>query len=131
MPGRLASALAEAILAVHLAVILFNGFGLVAIPLGFWRGWGFVRVWWWRLLHVAALGGVALQAALGRACFLTLWQSALAGSGARPQPLLMGWLDAVVFWPLPLWFFASLYVFVFAYVLALLWLVPPVRGAPR
>jgi hypothetical protein len=125
MPTRLASAAAAAILAVHVAVILFNVFGLVAIPLGGWRGWRFVRVRWWRLLHVACLGAVAAQALFGRACFLTVWQAALSGAGTRPTPLVMRWIEAVVFWPLPLWFFAALYAFVFAYVLALLWLVPP------
>jgi hypothetical protein len=116
---------AEAILFFHVGVILFNLFGLVAIPLGAWRRWGFVRVAWWRLLHVAALAAVAAQALLGRACFLTLWQSALAGDAGRSPPLVMRWVDAVVFWPLPLWFFAALYTLVFAYVLILLWQVPP------
>jgi hypothetical protein len=116
---------AETILAVHVGVILFNLFGLVAIPLGAWRRWGFVRVAWWRLLHVGALAAVAAQALLGRACFLTLWQAALAGNNRQPAPLVTRWVDAVVFWPLPLWFFAALYTVVFACVLALLWLVPP------
>jgi hypothetical protein len=34
-------------------------------------------------------------------------------------------VDAMIFWPLPLWFFATFYVLVSVYVLALLWLVPP------
>jgi hypothetical protein len=120
---EVAPAAVEAILALHLAVIAFNVFGLVMIPLGAWRGWRFVRVAWWRLLHVAALGAVAAQALCGHACFLTVWQSALSGERGRPQPLIVRWVDAALFWPLPLWFFAALYVLVFAYVLALLWLV--------
>jgi Protein of Unknown function (DUF2784) len=116
---------ADAILALHLAIIAFNVFGLVAIPLGAWRGRRFVRAAWWRLLHVAALGAVAAQALCGRACFLTLWQSALSGYDGRPQPLVMRWVGAIVFWRLPQWFFAVLYTLVFVYVLILLWLVPP------
>jgi Protein of Unknown function (DUF2784) len=117
--------LANAVLALHLAVILFNVGGLVVIPLGAWRGWGFVRGFWWRLLHLASLGVVALQAALGRVCFLTLWQSELAGNAAAPAPLIARLVDRLIFWPLPVWVFAVLYAAVAAYVLALWFLVPP------
>lgn len=120
-------ALAEAVLAAHLAIILFNLFGLVAVPLGAARGWRFVHIAWWRLLHVALLAAVAGQALWGRACILTLWQDALAGAGAARAPLIAGWIDRLIYWPLPLWVFAVLYVAVFGYALALLWLVPPRR----
>ncbi|HEV2303495.1 MAG TPA: DUF2784 domain-containing protein [Stellaceae bacterium] len=119
--------LAALVLAFHVAVILFNLFGMVAVPLGHWRGWRFVRIRWWRALHVAALAMVALQALVGRACFLTLWQDALLGTGARGTPLVMGWVDRLLFWPLPMWFFAAIYVLVFLYVLLLWRLVPPFR----
>ena len=119
--------LALAVLAVHVAVIAFNLFGLVAVPLGAWRGWRFVRVFWWRALHLALLAVVALQALFGRACFLTLWQAALEGNGAAPQPLVARWVEAIVFWPLPPWMFAALYLAVWIYALMLWRLVPPRR----
>jgi hypothetical protein len=115
--------LGQSVLGVHLLVIAFNVAGLVVIPLGAKLGWGFVRIPWLRLLHVAALAVVALQAALGRACFLTDWQAAATGGG-REDPLIMRWVNGVVFWPLPIWVFTALYIAVFAYVLALLWIVP-------
>jgi hypothetical protein len=73
--------LADAVLALHVGIILFNVFGLVVIPLGGWLGWRFVRVAWWRLLHLGAMAVVAMQALVGQACFLTLWQDALVGMG--------------------------------------------------
>jgi hypothetical protein len=112
---------------LHMAVIAFNVFGLVVIPLGAWRGWGFVRVFWWRALHLAALIVVALQAVLGRACFLTIWESELlarAGAAGSSAPLIQAWITRLVFWPLPLWFFALLYVAIGVYALSLWWLVP-------
>lgn len=115
---------AALVLAAHLAIIAFNLFGLVAIPLGAARGWSWVYAKGWRMLHVASLGVVALQALLGQACILTLWQDALSGTG-RGEPLIMRWVNSLIFWPLPLWVFTLLYVVIFAYVLALLWLVPP------
>ncbi len=120
-------ALAGLVLAVHLGIIGFNMFGLFAVPLGGWLGWRWVRFFWWRALHVAALGVVALQALLGRACFLTIWQDELTGSGPHPRPLLMRWVDHLIFWPLPLWFFALLYMAVLLFVLLLWRLVPPDR----
>jgi Protein of Unknown function (DUF2784) len=121
--------LADAVLAVHLAIILFNLFGLVAIPLGAVRGWGFVRIRWWRVLHILLLAVVALQALAGRACLLTIWQAGLGGSTTAPAPLIAGWVDRLIYWPLPIWVFAALYVVVFGYALALFWLVPP-RHSP-
>jgi hypothetical protein len=120
------SFLASAVLALHLGVIAFNLFGLVAIPLGGWYRWRFVRIIWWRALHLAALAVVALQALFGRACFLTLWQDALAGA-ASPTPLIVRWVNRLIYWPLPLWVFAAMYAAVFAYALALWFLVPPGR----
>ena len=131
MTAPVAVDLAEGVLALHLGVIAFNVFGLVAIPLGGWRGWRFVRVVWWRLLHLGALAVVAVQAVLGQACFLTIWQDALSGVGGNQPPLIMRWVDRIIFWPLPLWFFAVLYVLVWCYTLALLWLVPPTRSGRR
>jgi len=100
MAAPLAIDLAEAVLALHVGVILFNVFGLVAVPLGAWRGWRFVRVPWWRFLHLGALTVVAVQAVMGRACFLTLWQDALCGVSGHETPLIMGWVDHLIYLPL-------------------------------
>ncbi|MDB5447405.1 MAG: hypothetical protein JWQ97_2722, partial [Phenylobacterium sp.] len=80
--------LSELVLALHLLVIGFNVAGLLLIPLGAKLGWGFVRIRGLRLAHLASLAVVALQAVLGRACFLTDWQDALSGGGGA-DPLIM------------------------------------------
>jgi len=133
MPRELYALAADAVLIFHVAVALFNFFGLIAIPLGAWRGWGFVRVHWLRLLHILMMATVALQAYLGRACFLTYWQAALeegAGETASTMPLIQGWLMSVLFWPLPVWVFAVIYSAAFAFCIALWWIVPPTRRRP-
>jgi hypothetical protein len=122
--------LAEAVLIAHLAVIAFNLFGLIAIPLGGWLGWGFVRVRWWRRLHLGLLAVVALQALAGRACILTILQAALVGADTGRTPLIMGFVNRIIFWPLPLWVFTTIYAFIWVYALALWWIVPPARHAP-
>jgi hypothetical protein len=124
--------LADLVLALHLGVIAFNVFGLIAIPLGALVGWRFVRIFWWRALHVGILGIVALQAVAGRACFLTDWHAALvraAGGTESDAPLIERLVERLIFWPVPSWVFVALYLVVCAYTLALWRLVPPRRVA--
>jgi|SRR5215470_18089263 hypothetical protein len=118
---------ATLILLLHLAIVAFNLFGLVVIPVGKWLGWSFVREFWWRFAHVLSLAVVALQAVLGRACFLTIWQAALSAKvdAAEPAPLIATWINGVLYWPLPLWAFAAGYVGVLLYALQLWRWVPP------
>ena len=106
------------ILVFHLAIIAFNVAGCVLIPIGAWRRWRWVRGFWFRLTHLLSLAVVAVQALAGRACFLTIWQADASGT-AHVQPLVAGWINRLIYWPLPLWVFAIAYVVVFAYVIAL------------
>ena len=119
-------ALGQVVLAVHVAVIAFNVGGLLTIPLGARLGWRWVRVRWWRALHVLSWVIVAAQAVAGRACFLTDWQDALTGGGGG-DPLIMRWVNGLIYWPVPTWVFGVLYVAAFALVLLLWRLVPPNR----
>jgi hypothetical protein len=116
--------LAEVILAIHLIVIAFNGLGLVIVPLGGLLGWRIVRVAWLRLLHLALLAIVVGQALAGRACILTIWQDDLTGQGSSPPPMIMKFIDGLIYWDLPLWVFTIIYAAAFLYVVALVALVP-------
>jgi hypothetical protein len=122
--------IAEAILALHLAVIAFNVAGLIVIPVGAWRGWRIVRIAWLRLLHLALLGVVAAQALAGRACILTIWQNDLTHGPQPAEPLIMRWVDGLIYWNLPMGFFDALYVAVFLYVVVLVLLAPFWRRGP-
>jgi len=119
-------ALGQLVLALHLAVIAFNVLGLIAIPLGAALNWAWVRVRWWRLLHLASWVVVAVQAVAGRACFLTIWQHDLTGGGGE-EPLVMRVVNRLIYWDLPMWVFTVVYVALFALAAALWWLVPPQR----
>jgi hypothetical protein len=125
---------ATLILLVHVAIVAFNVFGLVAIPLGKWLRWSFVRGFWWRFFHVLSLAAVALQAVLGRACFLTIWEDALRSDAGTPDvpPMIAAWINSLLYWPLPLWVFAAGYVGVLLYALLLWrWVPPRLRTADR
>ena len=112
------------VLALHLAIIAFNVAGCVLVPIGARRRWRWVREFWFRLAHLLSLAAVALQASLGRACFLTIWQADVSGA-SHVQPLIAAWINRLIYWPLPLWVFAVAYVVVFAYVIALWIFVRP------
>jgi hypothetical protein len=131
MSPELLRAAASAVLYVHFAVVVFNVFWIVAIPLGAWRGWNFIRSFWWRGAHVVVLTVVAVQAVVGALCFLTIWQNSLLRAAGGPDETSP--IDAIVtrliFWPLPLWAFVVIYVAAFGYTLAMWWLVPPYRRA--
>lgn len=116
---------ALSILILHLAVIAFNVAGCVLIPVGAWRRWRWVRNFWFRIAHLASFAVVAVQALLGRVCFLTLWQGEVSGA-SNVQPLIAGWIERMIYWSLPLWVFEVAYVVVFAYVIALWVFVRPV-----
>ena len=109
-------------------MIAFNVLGLVAIPAGAALGWSWVRIRGWRALHVLSWVVVAIQAVAGRACFLTDWQDGLTGGGAH-DPLIMRWVNSVIYWDLPMWAFTALYLALFAAVIGLWFAVPPRRSA--
>lgn len=128
MSPELLRAAASAVLYLHFAVVVFNVFWIVAIPLGAWLGWTFIRSFWWRAAHLIVLAVVALQAVVGTLCFLTIWQDALlraAGGPTDDTPLIERIVTSLVFWPLPLWAFVVLYIAAVVYALAMWWLVPP------
>jgi hypothetical protein len=132
MPSSAYASAAWIVLLVHVGVVIFNVAGMVAIPVGAWRGWAFVRHTGWRLVHLLSMMAVALQAVLGKACFLTLWQAALeqrAGTSPGAAPLLYRWVNMLLFWPVPLWVFTIVYGAALIYV-ALLWHIVPPRKPP-
>ncbi|MDD4886941.1 MAG: DUF2784 domain-containing protein [Thiomonas sp.] len=122
---------AHLVLGAHLLVIAFNIAGLIVIPLGAWRRWRWVRGCLWRTAHLLSMVVVAAQAALGRACFLTLWQSDLmqrAGRQGDRAGLIQTWIDHLIFWNLPLSVFTVIYLAVGVYAVVLWWWVRPRCG---
>ena len=127
---KVALQLAQAVLGVHILLAGFIVFGIIAIPLGARLGWPFVYLFWWRLLHVVAMGVVALQKVMGNACFLSEWEFKLvdiAREVPHRTPLFQALGEHVLYWNLPLWFFAWLYGALFAFVVALWFRTPPRR----
>lgn len=116
--------LADAILLLHFAIVLYITLGLPAIWLGAACGWQWVRRFWFRLTHLAAIVFVALEALYGVWCPLTVWEDALRGS-TNELSFVARWVHRLMFYQLPEWVFTIAYVS-FAAVVGLTWvLVPP------
>ena len=125
MSPQHAALLADAILLIHTLAAAFIVFGLVVIPLGA-RRWGWVRSFWWRLLHLLAFTVVVIQKWWGETCFLTVWErhlQTLARQETHPMPLVHAW--DVIHVDLPLWPVIALYSALWLWTLVLWRRVPP------
>lgn len=123
----MSGALADAILVLHAAFVLFVVGGLPAIWIGVALKRPFAFNPWFRGLHLAAIGFVVAETLLGYMCPLTLWEYALRGE-VSDQGFIQRWVHAWLFWRAPAWVFATAYVTFGALVAATWWRWPPSRG---
>lgn len=126
-------ALADAVLLLHLGVVVFVVLGLPAIVIGNRAGWSWANEFWWRLAHLVAIGVVALQAWLGQYCPLTSLESRLriqAGQTGYASSFIEHWVQSVLYYQAPLWVFAIIYT-VFGLSVAWAWRRYPPRVGRR
>jgi hypothetical protein len=119
---------ADALLALHVAVVVFVVGGMLAIGLGGWRGWAWVRSPHWRIVHLLTMLYIATQAALGKLCPLTIWEQALrarAGESTYSESFIGYWLGRLLYIDAPWWAFVVAYVALAALVAASWWWVRP------
>ena len=118
------SALADSILVLHAAFVLFVVGGLAVIWIGLAAGARFARNRAFRGVHLAAIAFVVAEAVVGYACPLTVWEDALRGVPAQ-RGFIERWIHAWMFWDWPAWVFTTIYVAFGALVAATWWLFPP------
>lgn len=122
--------LADAVLVLHFAVVLFIVVGLVLVVVGNLLAWRWVNSRSFRIAHVAAIGVVVLQAWLGRVCPLTTLESALrtrAGATAYQGSFIEHWVQQALYYEAPPWVFALAYTGFALLVAAAWWRFPPRR----
>ena len=123
--------LADTILVVHLLFIAFVLGGQGCILAGAWRGWAWVRRPGFRILHLAAIAIITLQAWVGMVCPLTILENAFrraAGEGAYGGTFVGHWLSRLVYFDAPQWVFTTAYTLFALLVLATWFLVKPGKG---
>lgn len=138
--GRLGAAqatlLADVLLLLHAAVVLFVVGLLPLVLAGGVLGWRWVRHRGLRLSHLGLMLFITVQTWLGELCPLTVWEQALrrqAGQTAYEGSFVAHWLERLLYWPAPWWVFIVAYTAFSALVAAAWWWIPPDRGrqSPR
>jgi hypothetical protein len=104
--------------------------GELAILVGLFCRWEWIRNPWFRWTHLTAILIVAVEAILGITCPLTDWEDALrewAGQKPSDMSFIGRVLNDVLFYNAPEWLLMACYIGFALLVLATLWLAPPRR----
>jgi hypothetical protein len=128
--ARLYQLLADAVLVLHVSLVLFVVGGLALIVLGNLRAWAWVNAWWFRLGHLATIGVVVAEAWWGVVCPLTtleMWLRTQARGSTYAGNFIEYWLQALLFWQAPPWVFTAAYTLFGLAVAAAWWWFPPKR----
>ena len=112
MPDTVLLLLADTILVVHFIFVLFVVLSLVAIYLGYFLQWRWVRNKTFRICHLIAISVVVMQSWLGIICPFTIWEMALrekAGAATYAGSFIQHWLQYLLYYTAPDWVFIALY----------------------
>ena len=123
--ARLYSFIADAILVIHFAFVVFVVFGLMLILIGLLARWSWVHNPTFRIAHLAAVGFVVLQAWLGRLCPLTIWENELrlrAGESGYTETFVEHWLRDILFYQAEPWVFITIYT-CFGALVVIVWFI--------
>ena len=120
--------LADAVVLLHFAYVVFVVLGMAAILAGIALHWSWVRNFWFRIVHFLLIAVVAAESLCGILCPLTAWEDGLrelAGEPGQPRSFIGYWIDKLLFVNVPPWVLATCYcVFGLAVLLTLI-LAPP------
>jgi hypothetical protein len=120
--------LADVVLSLHVAIVVFVVGGLVLIVLGNLRAWHRVNAVWFRLAHLAAVAVVVAEAWFGAVCPLTsleMWLRAKARATTYAGSFIEHWLQRILYYEAPTWVFTLGYSLFGLAVVATWWYFPP------
>ena len=122
--------LADIIAIIHLGYVAFVILGFILIVLGIILKWKWIRNLWFRIMHLAAIVGVAFEALLGVNCPLTVLEFKLryAPNLSEEKVSFIGAIvDSLLFYNAPGWLFTIIYA-AFAIVVVITFIIaPPTR----
>jgi polyferredoxin len=125
--------LADVVLSVHFALVVFVVGGLALIVVGGLRGWHLARALWFRLAHLGAIAVVVAQAWFGATCPLTtleMWLRARAREATYSGSFVEHWLQRLLYYEAPGWAFTLVYSVFGLAVVATWWYFPPKAKQP-
>ncbi len=121
--------LADLVLVLHVAVVVFVVGGLVLVVAGNLRQWRWVNALGFRLAHLGAIVFVVAGTWLGLVCPLTtleLWLRAKAGAATYGGSFIEHWLQRLLYYDAPTWVFTLVYS-LFGLLVVATWVYFPPR----
>lgn len=123
--------LADIVVAIHFAYVLFALGGECLILIGGFLRWNWIRNTVFRILHLAAVLLVAAQFLLDKLCPLTSLENSLraaAGQHVNEDITFIGRIiRSIIFYDFPPWVFGLIYIGFGALVAISFILIPPRR----
>lgn len=123
------SLVADLVLITHALYVIFIVGGLLLVIIGGGVGWKWIRNFWFRLIHLIAIGVVSLQSWLEILCPLTTLEIYLrekAGQTTYQETFIAHWLHKILFYEAPMWVFSVCYT-LFGLAVILTWIYIPPR----
>lgn len=123
---------ADVVLSVHFAIVVFVVGGLAFIVVGSLHGWRLAGSLRFRLAHLAAIAVIVAQAWLGSVCPLTsleMWLRAKAHETTYSGSFIEYWMQRLLYYEAQPWVFTLAYSLFGLVVLAAWWYFPP-RSRP-
>ena len=117
------SVLADTLLVLHFAFVVFVVVGFMLILVGLLAKWSWVHNRIFRITHLVAIGIVVLQAWFGQICPLTIWENELrrlAGQADYAETFVQHWLHEILFYEAEPWIFTTTYT-LFGVLVVLVW----------
>ena len=108
--------LANSVLLCHFMIAIFIIAGMIAIPIGHYKNWTWIRAPSIRIPHAGLMMFVTIETLMGWACPISILEAALRGQ--EPIQSFWGyWLNNLLYWNVPSKFF------IIAYLLASIWTI--------
>jgi hypothetical protein len=104
--------LADIVAIIHLGYVVFVILGFVFIVAGIIFTWRWIRNPWFRILHLAAIIAVAMEAIVGVNCPLTVLEFRLrypTGQFQERGSFIGSFIESILFYDAPGWLFTSVY----------------------
>ena len=125
--------LADLVVLVHAAYVGFVVLGLATTLIGILFRWSWVRNFYFRAAHLAAIALVSVEAIAGIACPLTTLEKMLrqkADQTGYPGDFVGYWVHAIIFVDAPPWVFTACHI-VFGLLVAAVFVLAPPRWPRR
>jgi polyferredoxin len=123
--------LADVVLSLHVAIVVFVVGGFVFIIVGNLRAWHAANAPWFRAAHLTAIAVIVAEAWFGAVCPLTtfeMWLRTKARATTYAGSFIQYWLQRILYYEAPDWVFALGYSLFGIVVVATWWYFPPRFG---